>query len=290
MAPPSLPPAPAQRHTPPMAPPPVFPPGAPPAQRPESPAPRSTRRTWVLIAIISAAVIFAGAIGDYALGHRGEYAFLEMQGPHGSPTRWNPCAPIHYRVSLTDAPPGALGDLQEVVRRTTAATHIPFVFDGTTDETPVQRLADPTLTEPGLDGPRWKPVLIAWESRAAWLQLGGSPSTKGFAEPMAAEAGGYREYVTGIVVIDADPAGYADFPSGFDQPGSQGVVLLHEFGHLMGLAHVQDPRELMTAGGDGEPTARDWGPGDRAGLALLGRDAGCLQTPVPPEPGLAPVG
>jgi hypothetical protein len=289
MAFPSLPPAPAERRTPPMAPPPVFSPGAPPEPA-EPPASRSTRRTWVLIAIISAAVILAGAIGDYAIGHRGDYAFLEMRGPHGSATRWNPCAPIHYRVNLNDAPPGALDDLQETIRRTTAATHVPFVSDGTTDETPVQWLADPTLSEPGPDGPRWRPVLVSWETRDAWLQLGGSPSTKGFAEPIAVNADGYREYVTGLVVIDADPAGFADFPAGFDQPGSQGVVLLHEFGHLMGLAHVQDTKELMTAGGDGEPTARDWGPGDRAGLARLGRDAGCLQAPAPPEPGAASAG
>jgi hypothetical protein len=289
MASPALPPAPVQRHAPPMAPPPVFSPGVP-SERPEPPAPRSTRRTWVLIAIVSAAVLLAGAVGDYAIGRRGDYAFLEMQGPHGSPTRWNPCAPIHYRVNLTAAPPGAFDDLQEALRRTTAATHVQFVDDGTTDETPVQRLAEPSLTESGVDGTQWKPVLVSWQSRDAWMQLGGSPSTKGFAEPIGTDASGYREYVTGLVVIDADPAGFADFPPGFDEPGSQGVVLLHEFGHLMGLAHVQDDKELMTAGGDGEPTARDWGPGDRAGLARLGLDAGCLLTPPPAEPSLAPVG
>jgi hypothetical protein len=46
----------------------------------------------------------------------------------------------------------------------------------------------------------------------------------------------------------------------------------------MGLNHVPSKAELMEPSGG---LVTDLGPGDRQGLALLGRDAGCLVEPVP---------
>lgn len=43
---------------------------------------------------------------------------------------------------------------------------------------------------------------------------------------------------------------------------------MHELGHLVGLALVNDPAELMYAT---TGVALDYGPGDRTGLAELGR-------------------
>lgn len=47
----------------------------------------------------------------------------------------------------------------------------------------------------------------------------------------------------------------------------KGADLLHELGHLVGLAHVDEPTELMYDGNVGQ---LDFGPGDRQGLAVLG--------------------
>ena len=44
---------------------------------------------------------------------------------------------------------------------------------------------------------------------------------------------------------------------------------LHELGHLVGLAHVSSPGEVMTDRGNG--TARRLGPGDRIGLHAVGQ-------------------
>ena len=52
----------------------------------------------------------------------------------GTPTRWNPCDPIHYVVNATLAPPGSIEDVHEAVRRVSAATGIAFDYEGTTDE------------------------------------------------------------------------------------------------------------------------------------------------------------
>jgi len=46
------------------------------------------------------------------------------------------------------------------------------------------------------------------------------------------------------------------------------AVILHEFGHVLGLAHVDSPGELMYVHNVGRTT---YGPGDVEGLRLLGR-------------------
>jgi predicted Zn-dependent protease len=45
------------------------------------------------------------------------------------------------------------------------------------------------------------------------------------------------------------------------------AIVLHELGHVVGLAHVDDPRELMYGDNVG---LLDFGAGDRAGLARVG--------------------
>jgi hypothetical protein len=45
-------------------------------------------------------------------------------------------------------------------------------------------------------------------------------------------------------------------------------VLLHEFGHVFGLDHVDSPRELMS---ETDHDVMSFGPGDLEGLRLLGQ-------------------
>lgn len=55
------------------------------------------------------------------------------------------------------------------------------------------------------------------------------------------------------------------------QDGRQVVraIVLHELGHLVGLGHVTDATQLMYP--EGQPGVTDFGAGDLAGLAALGR-------------------
>ena len=73
------------------------------------------------------------------------------------------------------------------------------------------------------------------------------------------------EYVTGSVVLDQEVFDDLD-----DDPDAQSVaqgIVDHEFGHLVGLDHVDDPRELMHREQAGMTS---YGPGDLEGLARLG--------------------
>jgi Matrixin len=76
-------------------------------------------------------------------------------------------------------------------------------------------------------------------------------------------------YVTGIIAINADLMREDDYPSNFETRHSVGIVLQHEFGHVVGLAHASSIHEVMYPNPD-DPGVVDWGPGDLAGLRQLG--------------------
>jgi hypothetical protein len=208
------------------------------------------------------------------------YAFLAA-APDGSPYRWNPCAPIPFVVNTTNAPAGGLADVQEAVRRVSLATGIAFRFAGTTAETPEQRRAAGYVIQGG-QAPSWAPVLISWASAGEFQALGYDPRASGAGGPFPAapDVAQTGQYVSGLVVLNAGVSPTP--PDGFATPTSWGIVVMHELGHLVGLDHVEDPSEIMSSGLTQPRTVTDWGPGDRAGLALVGRAAGCLTEVAPP--------
>jgi hypothetical protein len=96
-----------------------------------------------------------------------------------------------------------------------------------------------------------------------------------FAADVGGEAGsqtfglgdGPRVYVTGQVQLDTAKA--ASFlAGGVDGRRIARVMVLHELGHLVGLDHVADAREIMFP--KGQPGVTDYGPGDLPRLAQLG--------------------
>jgi matrixin len=201
---------------------------------------------------------------------RGTFRFIERTAS-GRPVRWNPCEPIRYAVNLTVAPTGALEDLQEAIRRVSKATGIPFVYEGDNGMT-VGDQVEAGYTRHG--GGDWLPVLVDWLPHDEFTTWDPRQGVVAFAHPQPGSASLAGQYVSGIVVVDAD----AGLSPGFGFRSSDGLVLQHELGHLIGLAHVSDPDEIMYASARfvGNPIA-DWGPGDREGLRELGVDAGCLR-------------
>lgn len=201
----------------------------------------------------------------------GAYAFWATnQG--GAPVRWNACEPIHWVLNTDGAPPRAQSDVAAAATRVTRATGIDFVFDGATDESPAQ---DRSPYQPDRYGERWAPVLIAWQAGAATdLPLG--DGDRAVAVPVAVDEGSGSVFVSAQVVLNRD-RGLA--PGFATRSSSWGATLMHELGHVVGLDHVDDPRQLMYPYPGRGPVA--FADGDLAGLEELGASQGCSPSPSP---------
>ena len=130
-----------------------------------------------------------------------------------------PCAPIHYVVNTSLAPPGSIADVHEAVRRVSGATGIAFEYDGLTDEEPsIYRES----FQPDRYGDRWAPVLIAWadpdDSDIPFVRE--DRVAAGVAVPVIPSTRFEDVYVTGWIAINADDPN----PPGFALAGEQGPV------------------------------------------------------------------
>lgn len=189
----------------------------------------------------------------------GAYAFLQTEPGSQEPVTWDPCRPIRYRINASGAPPHAVSLIQEAVATASKATGLKFEYAGTTDDRP----AWDSPYVPRFVG-HDRPVLVSWATAAEVPELSGRVAGIGGAIAATSRFGKLR-YVTGGVTLDSDAFGdMAQRPAGYAQ---ERAIVLHELGHLVGLAHVHDRGELMDAENAG---LLAYGPGDLQGLALLG--------------------
>jgi hypothetical protein len=192
----------------------------------------------------------------------GGYAF-SMTHEDGSPVAFDPCRAIHYVVRRGGEPPGGHELLTSAFSQLSAATGLQFVDDGITLEAPSETRAP---YQPETYGDRWAPVLIAWSSAAETSMLG--DGILGRAGPDNFGTGEVRSMrlVSGLAVFNG-PALGQQLSSGNDSKAR--AVLLHELGHLVGLAHVPDPYQVMYDT-NAYPLST-YRAGDLRGLEQLGR-------------------
>jgi len=191
------------------------------------------------------------------------YRFLARQTDGAAPVAYDPCRPIHYVIRPQGEPPGGNQIVTAAVKRVSQATGLRFAYDGATSEAPSRQRP---LYQPKRYGDRWAPVLISWVTSAenpdfaADVTGEGGSAQVGFPNQQGA-------YVTGAVELDtAQIANILLLHNG--RQVVQGIAL-HELGHLVGLDHVTDATQLMYP--EGQPGVTEFGAGDLAGLAALGR-------------------
>jgi hypothetical protein len=205
-----------------------------------------------------------------------DYSFLEARPGGCHPVRFNPCEPIRYVVNAALAPPGALEDLGEAMRRVEAATGLTFVSEGTTDE---PASASRPRFQPERYGNRWAPVLIVWDNGGRHRMEPTNP-----AGGRSFQVDGVS--VSGVLIVNVDAIaqdhGRSRPANGFGEGTTWGRVFIHELGHLVGLGHVARSDQIMFAELGVQAGEAAFHAGDLEGLRLIGREAGCLATPAPP--------
>lgn len=174
---------------------------------------------------------------------------------------YDPCRPIHYVIRPDGAPAGAGQLIHEAAAAVSAASGLELIYDGSSTEAPSEQR---TTYQPERYGKRWVPVLVTWSSPAEVPALAGDTAGLG-GSSYASAAGTELVYVAGQINLDGpDLAAMMRHPDG---PEHVRAVITHEFGHVLGLGHVDDPTQLMYEG----PSYRtNLGAGDLAGLAVLG--------------------
>lgn len=191
------------------------------------------------------------------------YKFIDYQADNVTPVAFDPCRPIHFVVRTQNQPLGADQILLAAISRISQASGLQFISDGSTDEVPSFRRANFQLAK---YGDRWAPVLISWVTEAENPDF--VTNVEGETAPSeVSRTGGASFYVSGNVELDA-----TKLTTTLLNPGGIQIVyavILHELGHLIGLAHVIDPGQLMFPENGHGPI--DFGAGDLTGAALLGR-------------------
>jgi hypothetical protein len=212
--------------------------------------------TFILAVIIG---LRSGALGALGVEREGTYAFLHTQETSPTvPVGYSSCRPLRVEINTAGVSDeeGARSVILQAMGEVSAASGLDIVYVGPTLRRPPPPDANPVVSVN-------VPVLVAFAD---------STEVPGLAGDIAGLGGSSYErfdgtdlYVTGSVTLDKDWVNGALHRSSGRQ--SLQAVAMHELGHVLGLGHVADTRELMAARGSRTDTL---GPGDRRGLAILG--------------------
>jgi len=214
-----------------------------------------TGRSFVAPTVVRLRLAAPSVFGD------GEYAFLHTSD--GQPMTFSSCGPLRIVINEALRPIDAVGLVEEAVEEASKASGLPMEIVGRTNEAPGPNRAPEQVRY----GPGWAPILIAWTSPEVIPELEGDALGRGGPRSITKTSTGGGYYVTGQVHLDS--------PKLKDMLG-QGrsdevrAVIMHELAHVLGLAHVNSPFELMYERNLG---LTQYGPGDHQGLARLGRAA-----------------
>jgi hypothetical protein len=200
-------------------------------------------------------------LGRPAPAPAGEGGFEVLRRAAGEPVSYDPCRPIRYVIRSHGESPEMRDAITRAIQVVSLASGFQFVGEGFVDERPQDR-------RPPYDraayGARWSPVLIAFSDDAESPSLEGDTIGDGGSTPVPhGDPGVQREtYVSGQIRLDTP-----QLMAKGDAAEMTRAVMEHELGHVLGLDHVDDERQLMHPRSVATSTL---GEGDLRGLATLG--------------------
>lgn len=256
-----------------------------PPRSPRRPGPPHTVVTLLVAAVVVALVGGAAVVRAVGLFPRtvepvadDPRAFVFMNTTRqGLPVTWDPCLTIQLVVNSAAAPAGSETLLQEAVERVNAASGLKLKVIGPTNQVPRPAQSARDLMS-GRPGSSRAPVLVAWTTPEVVPGLKGSVVGLGGPVHMFASTLDRERYVGGSVDLDGPQiAEILERPNGHARARA---IVMHELAHLVGLTHVDHPRQLMVAANG---TATEFALGDLAGLRALG-SGGCPYDLTPDSP------
>lgn len=202
-------------------------------------------------------------LADLRVASAKGYRFAGLQKDKKTGVTWSPCRPIAWVVrSAAKAPPDGERMLRESFARLSELTGLEFVYEGRTAEKFSERRKP---YQPAKYGDRFAPVLVSWSSTKEDPDLKGD--VLGRAGPYWVDTrSGDRFYASGTVSLDAVELGELRQQAGYDVARA---VVMHELGHLAGLAHVKSDASLMFP--RVSPYVTNYSGPDRRGLKVLGQ-------------------
>ncbi len=215
-----------------------------------------------LLVLAAIGVLRNGGLDAVGMGGDGSYAFYQHQpGDPATPVTYSSCKPILVEINTlgVDDEDAATQAVLAAMGEVSAATGLQLQYVGPT----ARDLLPEGVSRSVLGGAL--PVLVAFATPSEVSRLKGKGGMAGSAW---LTRDGVSSYVTGQMTLNAET-----FNQMFDRPGGQEdakAIAMHEFGHIVGLHHVDDRGEIMYRSGN---RSSRFGPGDRRGLALLGQGA-----------------
>ena len=199
-----------------------------------------------------------------------KYTFMNVHPGSSVPVTYDPCRQIAVVVNPRTAPPAGERLVTEALGEIGMQAGLEFHYEGVVNEAPVHPRR---AFQPESYGDRWAPVLIAWSDPMETPRLG--EGTAGLGGSIAVPVSDAESvYVTGTVTLDGPQlAEMLARDGGYE---SARAVLLHELGHVIGLSHVDDAKQLMHPDGSADVTR--FGGGDLSGIAALRSTARCHAT------------
>lgn len=242
------------------------------------------------LSMVAAGLAGVGTAAAQPLAGSADYTLTRATDWAGHPVivRWAPCTRIagvtrthviRYRVN-TAGHPGRVNLVKQGIARLHTASGLTFRYVGTTSYLPHYN-SQGIFASHEQHRVTGVPLVVAWAFQGTGPQhsnlLTGTEAGVGTISWKSSPTSQLR-IVAGAVVIKRGTA-TSMLAGGFRAGGSLGSLLLHELGHVVGLEHVLSDDTQVMYPFIGATTPADYAAGDRAGLARVGRPAGCMTTP-----------